>query len=114
MSVLRELFRNLQLFEALYETEGIDILTASDGRQVSLWDAQYLYEQRRHPSLSPRQRQAIELFLYENLTESATSEAMGIMDTNPIGMYATDGLKKILVLVQSGSLRLYRQEGIAS
>lgn len=113
VTVLRELLRNLQLFEALYETEGIDILTASDGRQVSLWDAQYLYEQRKHPSLSPRQRQAIELFLYENMTESSTSEIMGISGTNPIGMYATDGLRKIVELANTGALPLFRQESVA-
>jgi predicted lipoprotein len=82
--LLRELFRNLQAFEALFETEGIDRLVGPDGREYCLQDIQYLYACRTQ--LSRRQRQAIELFLYSNIREKDVAKMMDVSETNPIAI----------------------------
>ena len=106
LRVLRELFRNLQAFEALHETEGIDTLLAPDGTEWSLWDVQYLYQCLR--LLSPRQRQAIELCLHDNLKERDAARHMGISEDNPVSVYANNGLKRLIAMAQSGALPHYR------
>jgi DNA-directed RNA polymerase specialized sigma24 family protein len=108
VSVLRELFRNYQAFWALYESEGIDVVEAQDGTAFSLWDAQYLYRQIRH--LPPRQQQAIQLCLIENMKESDAALKMGVSETNPVAMYATSGLEKLVQMVQEGQLPRFREE----
>lgn len=107
VTVLRELFRNYQQFRALYETEGIDELQAPDGEVYSIFDIHYLYEQRR--KLPPRQRQAIELCLVQNIRESEAAVMMGVSPTNPVAMYATSGLEKLITMVRSGDLACYRE-----
>jgi len=107
VKVLRELFRNIQQFRALFEAEGIDELTAPDGEVYSLFDLEYLYgEIHRLPS---RQHQAIELCLVQNMRESDAALTMGVSKTNPVAMYATSGLEKLLVFVQSGDLSCYQE-----
>jgi DNA-directed RNA polymerase specialized sigma24 family protein len=107
VSVLRELFRHYQAFRALYETEGIDTVVGPEGDEFSLWDVQYLARQLHR--LPPRQREAIQLCLIENKKESDAAVLMGVSVTNPVAMYATEGLKKIVELVQTGALPGFRE-----
>lgn len=109
---LRELFRGLQAFQAAYESEGIEEIRAPDGTTWHLADVSYLYEQRYR--LSPRQKQAIELCLVANVKEKHASQIMGVSSTNPVAMYATDGLKKLIELAEAGELPRFRldPEGI--
>jgi hypothetical protein len=104
---LRNLFRHLQLWRSQWEAREVgESLPGADGREYNLHDIEYLYECRNFKRadkdgnsvyvLSARQRQAIELFLYHNLSERDTSLIMGIAETNPIGMYAKDGLEKLV------------------
>jgi hypothetical protein len=117
--LLRELFRHLQAFKALFENEGVDSITSPTGEEYFLYDIDYLYEctqtrVRLTPVsppeylLSPRQRQAIELFLYCNIREKDVAVLMGVSDTNPIAIYATQGLNKLCALINSGQLSRYR------
>jgi len=106
LGILRELFRNLQTFEALHETTGIDILTAPDGQEWSLWDLRYLYECRER--LSPRQRQAIELCLYANVKETDAAVTMGLKPTTPVAIYANNGLRRLIEMAEDGLLPHFR------
>lgn len=97
---LRALFRNLEAFRSVFETEGIDTIRGPDGDEVCLWDLEYLYEQV--PKLPERQRQAIEYFLVGNLREEDVAEIMGISRTNPVGLCATNGLKNLMKMAKNG------------
>lgn len=107
VNALRELFRNLQAFRAFFESEHQDTITDSHGREWCLWDIEYLFEKRLW--LSSRQCQAIEMCLYRNMTEENAAVAMGVSPTNPVAMYATDGLRKIIAWIDSGDLPRYRE-----
>ena len=109
VTVLRELFRNIQQFKALYETEGIDSITSPDGEEISLWDLLYLYEQL--PLLPRRQHQAIELYLVKNQRETDAAIAMGLSPTNPIGIYATVGLGKLVAMIDNDELPRWGKSG---
>lgn len=98
VTVLRELFRNIQAFRALYEAEGIDEVMSPDGVVYSYWDVLALYAQVR--KLPERQKQAIELCLVQNMKEKDAAVLMGVSVTNPVAMYATSGLEKIVAWVQ--------------
>jgi Sigma-70, region 4 len=98
--ILRELLRNLQLFEALFECEGIDTINGPDGVQYCLFDIQRLYGYRVH--LSQRQRQAVELFLYQDLREREVAESMGVSPANPVAIYATQGLRRLAQIYDNG------------
>jgi len=98
--VLRELLRNLQLFEALFETEGVDTLTGPDGVEYCLFDLKRLYGCRFH--LSQRQRQAVELFLYEDKREREVALSMGVSPANPVAIYATQGLRRLAQIYDNG------------
>jgi DNA-directed RNA polymerase specialized sigma24 family protein len=98
--VLRELLRNLQLFEALFETEGVDTLSGPDGMEYCLFDLQRLYGCRFH--LSQRQRQAVELFLYQDLREREVALSMGVSPANPVAIYATQGLRRLAQIYDNG------------
>jgi hypothetical protein len=93
---LRELFRYLQLFEALFETEGVDTLPGPDGEEYCLWDIQALYHRRTE--LSARQAEAIEMFLYDDMRERDVARLMGVSPVNPVAIYATQGLKRLCLL----------------
>lgn len=105
---LRELMRHLQAWEALYESDNLDTITAPDGAVYHLVDIQYLYGCR--VLLSPRQRQAIELCLYENVKERDATLVMGVSPTNPVAMYATNGLVRLCNLIAAGELPRYRPD----
>lgn len=108
VKILRELFRHLQFWESIYETDRCENLTGPDGAVYNLHDIEYLYECRR--LLSFRQRQAIELCLYDNIRERDAAERMGISLTNPVAKYATNGLDKIVTLILAGALPHYRPD----
>jgi hypothetical protein len=112
VGVLRELFRHLQAFQALFESEGLDTITGPDGTDYHLADLEYLYSCRVR--LSPRQRQAIELCLYSNIKEKNATKIMGVSPTNPVAMYATNGLKKICDLIEAGELPRYREMALVA
>lgn len=106
VAVLRELLRNLQAFQALREEHNITEITGPDGTIYSIFDIEYLYDSRTR--LSPRQKQAIELFLYENIRERDVARMMGVAETNPIAIYATQGLIRLCEMARSGELSKYR------
>ncbi len=101
MKTLRELFRNLQQFRAIYESYGIDTINGPDG-EICLWDLEYLYSQLHRLPL--RQHQAIELCLVRNIKETDAAVLMGVSPTNPVAMYATSGLEKIVFYIRTGAL----------
>lgn len=105
---LRELFRNLQAWQSLYETEGIDTITGRDGQEYCLHDIRYLYEQSQTRLLSPRQSQAIRMFLFENIKETEVATAMGVSITNPVASYATQGMKRLIELVSTGRIARFQ------
>lgn len=95
---LRKIFKGLECWRASYEDHGIDMLTW-DGLQYHIMDIEALYSASQ-TSLAPRQAQSIALFLVGNLRETDVARIMGIAPTNPIGMYATDGLCRLIEMVQ--------------
>ncbi len=111
---LRELFRHLQNWQALYETEGTDTIKAPDGQEYCLQDIQHLYELSQGdrmdssgqlvPVLSGRQAQAIRMFLFENRRERDVARLMGVSETNPVASYATQGMVRLNELLTSGVL----------
>lgn len=108
VAILRELIRNLQGFQALRETYNITEITGPHGVTYSIFDIEYLYDCRT--MLSTRQRQAIELFLYQNIKERQVAQMMQVADTNPIAMYATQGLRRLCLMIETGKLPNYRGE----
>lgn len=121
---LRLLFRNLEAMRSLHESEGVFEITAPNGSVWSLWDVEYLYEQamrrptgnkaydRANPTLPLRQQQAIHLFLVMGMPEDAAAQVMGLSPTNPIGMYATSGLTRLLKFLDEGRLRRFGQDSV--
>jgi hypothetical protein len=110
VSELRELFRHLQEFRSVYESTGLDTITSPSGDTWSLWDLEYLYEQCKN--LTARQQQAITLCLVHNMREKEAARAMGVAETNPVMMYATLGLHRLLDLIKQGELERFRQRQI--
>jgi hypothetical protein len=89
------MIRNLQLWASLYEAGEVpEIITSADSRQWHLADVQRLYAYSR--LLPPRMRQAIMLCLYDNCLEKRAASIMGVSPTNPVAMYATVGLTRLL------------------
>jgi hypothetical protein len=62
------------------------------------------------PCLPDRQRQAIELFLILNKPEDEVALSMGLAPTNPIGMYATAGLTRLLRMIDEGMLPRFHDD----
>lgn len=98
---LRELFRNLMEFRAVYEATGLEDVETPLGNQWSLWDLEYIYEQSQK-LLTLRQRQAISLCLVHNMRERDAAVAMGVSPTNPVMMYATLGIRRLLDMIEAG------------
>ena len=76
--------------------------------EYQLHDIQYLYECRS--MLSPRQMEAIEMCLYRDIREKDVSLLMGVSPTNPVAMYATNGLERILAMMNAGKLPRFQVE----
>jgi hypothetical protein len=111
VSELRELFRNLLAFRSVYEETGLEDIQTPDGRMWSLWDLEYLRSQLHRLTL--RQRQAITLCLIHNIRERDAAVTMGVSETNPVSMYATLGLQRLLDMVDSGELTRFRERRLA-
>lgn len=106
--VLRELFRHLQAWNTLYETEGTDTIKGPDGTEYCIHDIVRLYQNAvngRGPNgkhlLSPRQREAIQMFLIENRPEREVARLMGVSEDNPVASYATQGLVRLNELIRA-------------
>jgi hypothetical protein len=103
VNTLRNLFRNLHQFRAVYETDGVSEIVDPDGTVWTLWDLEELYRVAVYSSILPlRQRQAIEMFLVLNMSEADVARVMSIKASNPVGMYATSGIVRLLVEIDAG------------
>lgn len=111
VSELRSLFRHYLQFRATFEETGLEIITAPDGKEWSIWDLDYLRSQ--FSRLTLRQQQAINLCLIHNMREKDAAVAMGVGATNPVSMYATLGLQRLLDMVDAGELRRFREQRIS-
>jgi hypothetical protein len=104
---LRVMFRGLSVWRDLFERFGVELQTVSDehGTEWDLFEVEKLFivSQQR---LTARQAQAIRYFLVGNMREEDVAVAMGIKRSNPIGLYATEGLRRLVILVeeQNGNL----------
>lgn len=79
------------------------IVCPTTGTEWSIYDIERIIT-TGFPRLSPRKRQAIQLFLIEDHSEESVARMMGVSVTNPIGMYATDGIVTILSMLDQGEL----------
>lgn len=107
-SELRELFRYLLEFRSIFAETGVEEISTPLGNRWSIWDLEYLYKQCGRLSL--RQRQAITLCLVHNMREKDAARAMGVKETNPVMMYATQGLTHLLTMVKNGELDRFRHQ----
>jgi hypothetical protein len=87
-SLLETLFRYLQQFEALFESEGTDTIHGPDG-PISLHDVRRLYSLRN--DLPCHQASAIELLFYRDLPEEYVELTV---PGNPL-IYAREGVARI-------------------
>ncbi len=99
---LRRFFKHLQPWRAFYEATGKDVIS-SGGVDYSLHDFEALWGMSR-PMLSPRQAEAIELCLIMDMRERDAAVVMGIAPSNPVYIYANDGLKRIIKSIYLGDL----------
>jgi len=110
VDTLRRLFRNLEDFHILVQETGIYVIPGEDdGEEWSYFDLLYLFEQSQI-RLPGRQAQAIRFFLVGQQREEDVAVMMGLKPTNPIGMYATTGLERIVSWIEEGELPRYKAE----
>lgn len=95
----------------MYESDGVDTVIDPDGEEWNLFDIDYLYRVGL-PRLPPRQREAIELCLVRNMKEVEAARTMGVSPTNPVAMYATSGLEKLVGMVKAGTFPHFRCDDI--
>jgi predicted DNA-binding protein (UPF0251 family) len=105
---LRELFRNLQAWESLFLTEGIEAITGPDGTVYSIFDLRELYDKRRI-LLTVQRARAIECFLYWDMREQDAAQAMGLGKDTPVAIYATQGLRQLAAAWTDGTV--WRDKG---
>jgi hypothetical protein len=106
---MRGLLRGLQAWRSSYESlEVAETLVDPAGREWVLWDVERFYDHRRR--LPERMRVAIELMLYEGRFERDVARSMGISESNPVGVYVTVGLVRLLAMARTGRLRGCRIE----
>jgi hypothetical protein len=111
VSELRELLRHFRAFRSVYEETGLEEITTPEGNTWSVWDLDYLHSQLHRLTL--RQRQAITLCLIHNVRERDAARMMGVSETNPVSMYATLGLQRLLDMVDAGELGRFREQEIS-
>ena len=109
ISVLRELLRHVEGWRSAYESDGVDVLPCPDGTEWSLWDLEYLIEHGL-PILPRRQRQSIILCLICGYREVDAAIMMGVSPTNPVAMYATDGINSLLDMIDAGRFARFRRD----
>lgn len=112
ISELRELFKYLQEFRVVFRDSGTEEIKTPYGSSWSIWDLEYLYQQCDRLTL--RQRQAITLCLVHGMREKDAAVAMGVSATNPVMMYATLGLRRLLDMVEDGELDRFRHERMSN
>lgn len=83
----------------------------SEALSLSPQEKHLLDYDKANPCLPLRQQQAIELFLVLNLPEDEAALRMGLSRTNPVGMYATSGLTRLLKLMDEGYLPRFEDDG---
>jgi len=106
VATLREIFRNFRQWENLRETESLETLVGPDGEEYNFHDIKFLYENLS--VLPKRQAEAIHLYLIENMRERDAATEMGLSPTNPIGIYASTGIAKLIDLNERGLIPRYR------
>lgn len=74
---------------------------------LSPHEKRLLDHDKLNPCLPRRQQQAIELFLIQNVLEEEAAVMMGVSPTNPVGMYATAGLERLLKLLDQELLHRF-------
>lgn len=100
---LRTLFRGLHAWRAAAEDNGIDQITY-DGHTYDLFDIEFIYDFSQ-ANLSQRQAEAIHYFLVEGMREEdVAANIMGLDPANPIGMYATNGMKRLIEMISKGEV----------
>lgn len=109
ISELRELFKHLLELRSLYEATGVEEVSTPYGNTWSIWDLEYLYRKSQE-LLTRRQAQAITLCLVHNRREKDAARDMGVSETNPVMMYATLGLRRLLDLIQAGELTHFARD----
>lgn len=108
VKVLRDLMRQYQAWHSMYESGEVADVLVYGSFSISLWDLDYLVDNLHR--LPRRQNEAIRFCFLENLKESDAAVRMGVSPTNPVSMYANEGLKKILAMIEDGSLPRFRYE----
>lgn len=91
---LRWCFRNLLDLRELSRLTDLDVIKGPDGTEIALAELERLCA--RVACLSPRQRQAIETHLIRGMRQKDVAIMMGLAPSNPIGLYATVGLRTLL------------------
>lgn len=103
VEAFRRLIRNLQGWRSAFEAQAVeDSIVDHLGRTWVLWDIQRFYDHRA--GLPGQMARAIELFLYHNRPERVAAVMMGISPSNPIGVYATVGITRLLGLARASQL----------
>lgn len=105
VTLLRALFRNLAAWRVLYEECGVEDIADGDF-EFSIHDIEYLASQLHR--LSERQHQAIQFMLIDGRREQDVAVSLGLSPTNPVGAYATEGLRKLITWIEDGSLPRFR------
>ncbi|MGH7868186.1 MAG: hypothetical protein ACREP9_11340, partial [Candidatus Dormibacteraceae bacterium] len=92
---LGSLFRHLQGFQALYETEGTDSLPGPGGETYCLADLMRLYELRVY--LSPAYAAGIEV-LYLDMTDAEAARKMGLASPRLVAACTREGLQHLCAM----------------
>lgn len=108
VDTLRRLFKHLLDFRNLVEETGTDEITW-EGEVWVYHDLVYLYEASQ-AGLPRRQAESIRFFLVGQMREEDVAVLMGLKPTNPIGMYATTGLARLVSWIDEGQLPRFRAE----
>jgi hypothetical protein len=54
------------------------------------------------------------LCLVSNVKEKKATQIMGVSETNPVMMYATNGLKRICAMIENGEVERYTEDELVS
>jgi DNA-directed RNA polymerase specialized sigma24 family protein len=91
---LRQVLRGFPYFRVLHEEHGITDVADRDGVVWNYHDL-VLLRHRLGEMVSPRQHQAIELGVVEDLSEDDLADLMGLKVDSSAFMYVTAGLNKV-------------------
>jgi hypothetical protein len=103
VGTLRQLLKGLQNWRAANEDYGVCVIPDPSLREWHILDVEMIYRASQ-TLLAKRQAQAIKYHLVHNMREEDVARLMGIAPTNPVGMYATDGLKHLVSMIEDGLL----------